>query len=113
MRLSISIHAPRVGCDVVGVQDKAIVGISIHAPRVGCDNGAALSASISLTFQSTHPVWGATKNLQGKALDAEISIHAPRVGCDLDGLDIHCAVIDISIHAPRVGCDGVSINVNT
>ena len=37
-KLKISIHAPRVGCDlmlfVFRIQYK---GISIHAPRVGCD----------------------------------------------------------------------------
>ena len=56
-------------------------------------------------FQSTHPVRGATPDetqLRGIML---ISIHAPREGCDLlnaaDGLD-H---VRISIHAPREGCD--------
>ena len=34
--------------------------VSIHAPRVGCDL-AAKSHKISYkTFQFTHPVWGAT-----------------------------------------------------
>ena len=35
---SISIHAPRVGCDSCWVSRVSqAVGISIHAPRVGCD----------------------------------------------------------------------------
>ena len=58
------------------------------------------------TFQSTHPVWGATKNIVIVFHATEISIHAPRVGCDavklLDGRNR-----DISIHAPRVGCDEI------
>ena len=37
----ISIHAPRVGCDVTFVVDESWSGlISIHAPRVGCDPGS-------------------------------------------------------------------------
>ena len=123
----ISIHAPRVGCDVdcapsvlrdgdfnprtpCGVRRIPIDGlaesinISIHAPRVGCDESAAKNAG-----------------------DALISIHAPRVGCDAllsrlrkSGWNFNprtpCGVRlqrflaesmrkVISIHAPRVGCD--------
>ena len=35
--------------------------ISIHAPRVGCDLSPHSLGFSSLTFQSTHPVWGATR----------------------------------------------------
>ena len=79
-------------------------------------------------FQSTHPVWGATRYHMGAFTDKKISIHAPRVGCDTnveraelwqlqfqsthpvwgatgylwsEGINL----IMISIHAPRVGCD--------
>ena len=77
-----SIHAPRVGCDVVGgvmahlafgfnprtpggVRHGAksvLLGdvVSIHAPRVGCDVVFRL-ASPKSRFQSTHPGWGATR----------------------------------------------------
>ena len=34
--------------------------ISIHAPRVGCDATDLLDQSTMEEFQSTHPVWGAT-----------------------------------------------------
>ena len=34
--------------------------ISIHAPRVGCDSDALGITPETLIFQSTHPVWGAT-----------------------------------------------------
>ena len=36
-------------------------GISIHAPRVGCDDVDLPSRPHEKGFQSTHPVWGATK----------------------------------------------------
>ena len=80
----ISIHAPRVGSDprdtdsVLGSQyfnprspcgerqlrdlGKAVpVCISIHAPRVGSDALPALILPRGLLFQSTLPVWGATR----------------------------------------------------
>ena len=37
-----------------------INSISIHAPRVGCDDGAMIFLMEKVVFQSTHPVWGAT-----------------------------------------------------
>src|SRR5699024_5694907 len=37
--------------------------ISIHAPRVGCDVKLAGISGTVATFQSTHPVWGATKKV--------------------------------------------------
>ena len=57
----ISIHAPRVGCDLP-TQSLSIwtYPISIHAPRVGCDLLLRLSVQYKLQFQSTHPGWGAT-----------------------------------------------------
>ena len=33
-------------------------------------------------FQFTHPVWGATLKLVGRKFGSIVSIHAPRVGCD-------------------------------
>ena len=56
---SISIHAPRAGCDVIGHKPGAGGVISIHAPRAGCD----------------HPHRRGRQRLS-------ISIHAPRAGCD-------------------------------
>ena len=172
----ISIHAPRVGCDLdnwyfVGGADDFnprtpcgvrpcsntilvfLSFISIHAPRVGCDRpeqeqeetmtdfnprtpcGVRLCLTLQvgrpLTFQSTHPVWGATAVPKSLQPCAQISIHAPRVGCDAQGVPLHsilhhfnprtpCGVrltafealgynAQISIHAPRVGCDAAKI----
>ena len=81
--LTISIHAPRVGCDAdTGKQGHRQRRISIHAPRVGCD-----------------------VILLGKMWYEYISIHAPRVGCDPDVETVNFWQSIISIHAPRVGCD--------
>ena len=79
----ISIHAPRVGSDLPATCDLADAVISIHAPRVGSDAtqrnrsparinfnprspcGERLAATLRSTtnceFQSTLPVWGATR----------------------------------------------------
>ena len=78
-------------------------------------------------FQSTLPVWGATKILITEEMIYNISIHAPRVGSDntpfefsiillifqstlpVWGATLGIAVViadnTISIHAPRVGSD--------
>ena len=100
----ISIHAPRVGSDVVLGAAARRYRISIHAPRVGSDEhtskqqqtnprfqstlpvwGATLSGVLALwlvRFQSTLPVWGATANRGVLPTLGAISIHAPRVGSD-------------------------------
>ena len=103
---SVSIHAPRVGCDEYIPSLWLFPAIvSIHAPRVGCDRIALnidtlpesfnprtpcgvrhvsmfLSIVASL-FQSTHPVWGATSKMGSAHGHKAVSIHAPRVGCDM------------------------------
>ena len=78
---SISIHAPRAGCDVHPHRRAARRDISIHAPRAGCDLRRA-----------------AICRARG------ISIHAPRAGCDLLPGAFNLNPY-ISIHAPRAGCD--------
>ena len=81
------------------------------------------------TFQSTHPVRGATRSRAEDQAGQEISIHAPRAGCDVRkqraqqesgkfqsthpvrGATRRGAPYQrcrrISIHAPRAGCDVV------
>ena len=58
-KCNISIHAPRVGSDLVFHQFNACFQISIHAPRVGSDYPSGLPYNF-----------------------IRISIHAPRVGSD-------------------------------
>ena len=80
----VSIHAPRVGCDYLictscnqhasfnsrtpcGVRPRYLSPgttswhVSIHAPRVGCDDTPYYLTMLYLSFQFTHPVWGATE----------------------------------------------------
>ena len=83
--------------------------------------------SFVCSFQSTHPVRGATRADEVALRARIISIHAPREGCDdrasLFGYSLwvfqsthpvrgatnqnrnHHTYIQISIHAPREGCD--------
>ena len=78
--------------------------ISIHAPRVGSDI-VTISLGLGLpTFQSTLPVWGATEQFLREAEYLKISIHAPRVGSD-PFAPFKFLNANISIHAPRVGSD--------
>ena len=102
--------------------------ISIHAPRVGSDRGSCPRwfslrdfnprspcgerrfivhlGNDSQAFQSTLPVWGATRLFYILPPRASISIHAPRVGSDRDKKRVLYILVTISIHAPRVGSDG-------
>ena len=60
LTLLISIHAARVGSDDAQNSLLTTVIISIHAARVGSDTAFRLS-DCALLFQSTLPVWAATK----------------------------------------------------
>ena len=105
-RIVISIHASRMGCDPC-LQSQMVhtKAISIHASRMGCDLGWASAGARIITyfnpripygmrpcgsgrhdakkgFQSTHPVWDATKAVKNVTSNIVISIHASRMGCD-------------------------------
>ena len=125
-RTNISIHAPRVGCDVAGIfytirqsdfnprtpcgvrpfspfGSRAVIYFNPRTPW-GVRLRLLNTQSYTTKFQSTHPVWGATAVHPHIVRIVQISIHAPRVGCDdviLAAVQLHA----ISIHAPRVGCD--------
>ena len=58
----ISIHAPRVGSDLTDKEVWQFEKISIHAPRVGSDRTHARAKAKNKPFQSTLPVWGATRS---------------------------------------------------
>ena len=82
----VSIHAPRVGSDPGLSEVKICMLVSIHAPRVGSDalnaqvtkmsdgfnprspcgerQGSDGHGGLMVVFQSTLPVWGATRRLQ-------------------------------------------------
>ena len=102
----ISIHAPRMGRDFVCRH--AVFGRRDFNPRApyGARQRAGQKPGPFFTFQSTRPVWGATRGRQAEAATPDgISIHAPRMGRDRGGKPARC-FLQISIHAPRMGRDG-------
>ena len=138
----ISIHAPRVGSDVMINALLSESDISIHAPRVGSDlprpGGKAARHD---DFNPRSPCGERLSMILPSCISVFISIHAPRVGSDRDragrcrlllgfqstlpvwGATFNRLVVApvkrISIHAPRVGSDynemtaaGVSADFN-
>ena len=124
----ISIHAPHAGCDgrrltvsffewyfnprtpcgVRRAQQRAknqSDHISIHAPHAGCDYFILTIAPSAFTFQSTHPMRGATRFLLARACSSRY--FNPRTPCGVRLNDRQRENIDvlISIHAPHAGCD--------
>ena len=123
----ISIHAPRVGSDIIDRDYQGNENISIHAPRVGSDvkerqevdgaryfnprspcgerqQGGATNEGYK-RFQSTLPVWGATfasRSICAQIMEFQSTL--PVWGATSADLCERC-VYGISIHAPRVGSD--------
>ena len=56
----VSIHAPREGCDCSRFGLLRCRNVSIHAPREGCDEFFLLRSRRLTRFQFTHPGRGAT-----------------------------------------------------
>ena len=106
MEEMISIHAPRVGSDSIAITprlnaddfnprspcgERRWIGdygfspyvISIHAPRVGSDSNSHRSPSIQDRFQSTLPVWGATRKKEKAALCCQFQSTLPVWGATL------------------------------
>ena len=82
----------------------ARLGVSIHAPRVGCDLSRQTVQPNLRCFNSRTPCGVRRQVCYHVDNQIGVSIHAPRVGCDgWYGLDL--AIVRVSIHAPRVGCD--------
>ena len=89
--------------------------ISIHAPRVRCDRLLDCLLLPSLSFQSTHLVWGATCIVSISPVSW--LYFNPRTSCEVRHGEFvaPCEVFYISIHAPRVRCDqhaGISVADN-
>ena len=87
-------------------RDTRHTGISIHASRMGCDLMMQLGGIVPALFQSTHPVWDATYACADWPTQVKISIHASRMGCD-HGHQPRNQSQKISIHASRMGCDAM------
>ena len=123
----ISIHAPLAGCDqrrcvlcfargnfnprtpcgvrlMAGGERAKWYYISIHAPLAGCDAFSALSCSFSFSFQSTHPLRGATTSVLPSLCSAIFQSTHPLRGATVAKTTFN-APLFISIHAPLAGCD--------
>ncbi len=96
-------HGARLG----SCAGQAAVGkVSIHAPRMGRDLLAQVDTADRWKFQFTRPAWGATWPLRDcVAVQGEVSIHAPRMGRDFVRVVRVVRVVLVSIHAPRMGRD--------
>ena len=124
---SISIHAPRGGCDLSDRRFLLLGHISIHAPRGGCDVAQTRRIWSPILFQSTHPVGGATQfEIPENGTHEFQSTHPvggvtyrpdkphpypgyfnPRTPWGVRRMTPTTAeqFFSISIHAPRGGCD--------
>ena len=85
--VAISIHAPREGCDSVGVGQLTNFNIiSIHAPREGCDLHHTFINPNYIYFNPRTPRGVRQATIAQSAIPRIISIHAPREGCDYNYL---------------------------
>ena len=102
--VQVSIHAPRVGSDIITLL--RLLPIRCFNPRSPCGERRRLWLYLlcQCTFQSTLPVWGATIEWSYSSRIGFVSIHAPRVGSD-SNISRKAVVVHVSIHAPRVGSD--------
>ena len=100
----ISIHAPRVGSDILILCIIPHRIISIHAPRVGSDGTSCKRCAGNADFNPRSPCGERHHLLSCLPPVFYISIHAPRVGSDICVAGC-CPRSTISIHAPRVGSD--------
>ena len=108
LRIAISIHTPRVGGDLRDTTPPTATTYFNPRPPCGGRRSAPGLQYNEKEFQSTPPVWGATRGPSNIPPGGPISIHAPRVGGDLDVGPVIIASGAISIHAPRVGGDMLS-----
>ena len=128
INISVSIHAPREGCDTDIRFRYFGCGVSIHAPREGCDLAYNIGVGRFSRFNSRTP--GGVRRYSRLSIPEilRVSIHAPREGCDREQKSVVEQVIGfnsrtpggvrlegageadrqgtVSIHAPREGCDG-------
>ena len=96
---------PVWGATAVVVSQNVPDVISIHAPRVGSDLVMRSLRKAYLYFNPRSPCGERLGELVLGAVPIEISIHAPRVGSDRQGQGAYQRGRGISIHAPRVGSD--------
>ena len=109
---SISIHAPREGCDERPCCTSE-TGRHYFNPRTprGVRHLLAEGQSAILEFQSTHPARGATlSDRHSGRSDLYFNPRTPR-GVRRIGVRVFQARRAISIHAPREGCDRLPLGL--
>ena len=77
-----------------------MASVSIHAPRAGCDSKLLDKGAMLYMFQFTHPVRGATQSTDRGQGRQDVSIHAPRAGCDQTGFDPNAQVSSFNSRTP-------------
>ena len=82
LKTAISIHAPRMGCDPQAARCRSVCTHFNPRTPYGVRLKKTCMRQSRLSFQSTHPVWGATLAVINAFCAVCISIHAPRMGCD-------------------------------
>ena len=133
-KASISIHAPREGCDIghllrerdiadfnprtprgvrrmMVIFNSPLISISIHAPREGCDHGC-MAARLT-DKQNFNPRTPRGVRQLDRALKYPLIIFQsthPARGATYDAM-MQRKAAEISIHAPREGCDCSRPNV--
>ena len=80
--IEVSIHAPRVGRDMVSTPSVSVVVMFQSTRPMRGATVCHVGISFFLGFQSTRPMRGATILNDGQALVTDVSIHAPHVGRD-------------------------------
>ena len=102
--VSISIHAPRAGCDTVAAAHSARCGNFNPRTPCGVRPSFALPARQTWSFQSTHPVRGATHEQHTRCFPRVFQSTHPVRGATVSRNAVQLCSL-ISIHAPRAGCD--------
>ena len=62
----ISIHTPLAGSDIHGQRVEHVPPISIHTPLAGSDRDTCPPTALDKSFQSTLPLRGATRRVEGR-----------------------------------------------
>ena len=86
----ISIHASRMGCDCSTIPCSTMP--AYFNPRIpyGMRPPSVPFSPCGPLFQSTHPVWDATRSYVTVGHWIAISIHASRMGCDAGRCRVRC-----------------------